>query len=152
MRKRRGGEKPPDPPVDANGVAVLEPERNGVAVADPPSGGPPTPAQSNGEAPAPPAAPRNRPVASFAAMSDRTTRLEVACWARQVKVPDGGEFTQFGLTVGRSWRDKDGVWSDGGSYRVHDVPVLLFLVEQAYHWCLLQRTDVRIASDEPLPF
>lgn len=115
-----------------------------AAVADPP------PEQHTGEA-APPA-PKNRPAASFAANSDRTTHLEVAVWARQVKVGEAEEYTQYSLTVRRSWRDKDGRWTDNGFYRAHDVPVLLFLVQQAYHWCLAQRTEVRAGTDEHTPF
>lgn len=99
----------------------------------------------------PQAAPKQRPATSFAAMSDRTTRIEVAVWARQVKVAAKEEYTQYALTIARSWRDGEGSWSRNDFHRAHDVPVLLFLVQQAYHWCLAQRTDVRVV-DEPLPF
>ncbi|HYH65701.1 MAG TPA: hypothetical protein VD866_13475 [Urbifossiella sp.] len=121
----------------------------GAAVADPP--GEPTPP---GEA-AEPAAPQTaapRPAANFAAMSDRTTRIEVAVWARQVTAAGGEEYTQHSLTVCRSWRDGEGTWAGNGSYRAHDVPVLLSLVTQAYHWCVTQRTTVRDGTDGDLPF
>jgi len=93
---------------------------------------------------------KRRPAASFAAMTDRTTRIEVACWANQVKT-QGGEYTQFSLTVSRSWKDSDGQWHQGGSFRVHDVPVLLHLVQSAYAYCLNQRMDVRV-EDAGTPF
>lgn len=122
-----------DLPVD---VPALE-QRQGVR--DAPGGGP-------AARPTPP----NRPAASFAAHSDRTTRIEVAVWSKQVKVGEE-EYTQYSLTLSRSWRDREGSWQGNASFRVHDVPVLLYLVGQAYHWCVAQRTSVKI-GDEPLPF
>ena len=123
---------------------------NGVAVADPPdtSAAPAArPEQAGPEEPK-----KNRPAASFAAMSDRTTRVEAAVWARQVKLGGAEEYTQYSLTVSRSWRDKDGNWTGNAFYRVHDVPVLLYLVHQAYQWCLAQRTQVRVEADGDVPF
>jgi hypothetical protein len=114
---------------------------------------PPVPEQQNGQPVAEqPAAPKIRPAASFAANSDRTTRIEVAVWARQVKVGEAEEYTQYSLTARRSWRDRDGNWTVNDFYRAHDVPVLQYLIGQAYNWCVAQRTEVRIESDEPLPF
>ena len=142
MAKKRSVEKPPDVPVDADGNVMTVPEANGhagVATVEPPA------------APKVAEPPKDGPVATFAALSDRTTRLEVAAWGRVIKV-NGEDVLQYALTVSRSWQDKDGAWRPNGSYRVHDVPVLLFLVQQAHHWCLLQRTDITIATDEPLPF
>ncbi len=124
--------------------------RNGVAVADPPSNEPPANSEGNGTAPAEP--PKSRPVASFAANSDRTTRIEVAVWARVVKVSDQEEYTQHSLTTSRSWRDKEGKWMNNGFFRPHDVPVLLYLIREAYHWCLARRTHVHVESPEELPF
>lgn len=144
---RRRNERPPDAPVDANGTAVMEPEANGQAH------GPPSPPTPTHDAPAA-AAPepkKNRPVASFAANSDRTTRLEVAVWAHQVKMQGGEEYTQYGLTFKRSWKSNEGAWTESNFHRIHDLPVLHFLVQQAHHWCLLQRTEVKLA-EEPLPF
>ena len=127
-----------------------EPGENGVAVADPPdtSAAPAAlPEQAGPEEPK-----KNRPAASFAAMSDRTTRVEVAVWARPVKVGEAEEYTQYSLTVSRSWRDRDGNWTGNAFHRVHDVPVLLYLVQQAYQWCLAQRTRVRVEADGDVPF
>ncbi len=129
--------KKPDGPDDGTAVSVAEP---------------PAPESQNGVSAAQPAAPKNRPAASFAANSDRTTRIEVAVWTRQVKVGEAEEYTQYSLTISRSWRDKDGHWTDNDFYRTHDVPVLLYLIGQAYNWCVAQRTQVRIESAEPLPF
>lgn len=133
-----------------------EPE-GGVGIADPPpaesaAAEQPATVPTTDEPGSQPAAPKNRPAASFAAFSDRTTRVEVACWARQVKVSEAEEYTQYALTVSRSWRDKDGQWTQNASYRAHDVPVLLCLVTQAYQWCVAQRTQVRVETDGEVPF
>ena len=138
----------------------LDAEFNGVstsctAVANPPGEMPaPEPQQGPRDAPVgePAAKPTrpNRPAASFAAHSDRTTRIEVAVWAKKLVVSEQEEYTQYTLTLSRSW-EKDGNWYGNAAFRVHDVPVLLYLVQQAYHWCVAQRTTVKI-GDEPLPF
>ena len=100
-----------------------------------------------------PAPAKTRPVISFAANSDRTTRLEVAVWARTVKVSETEEYTQYSITLARAWRDTEGNWTGNGFYRAHDIPVLLYLVEQAYQWCLQQRTHTRsIETDDDVPF
>ena len=124
-----------------------------VAVAEMPAAEP-----HHGSRDAPPASapvtkptPPNRPAASFAAHSDRTTRLEVAVWSKIVTVSEQEEYTQYALTLSRRWRDKDGHWQGNASFRIHDVPVLLFLVQQAYQFCVNARTEVKI-GDEPLPF
>jgi len=93
---------------------------------------------------------KNRPAASFAAYSDRTTRIEVAVWAKLVTVSEQEEYTQYSLTLSRSWQ-KDGQWHGNAAFRIHDLPVLLYLAQQAYNWCVNQRTTVKI-GDEPLPF
>jgi hypothetical protein len=132
--------KKPDEPADGGSTAVAE-----------------TPVEANGTHP-PPAAtgtppPKpNRPAASFAASSDRTTRVEVAVWSKVVKVSDQEEYTQYSLTLSRSWRDKEGNWFGNASFRIHDIPVLLYLVQQAYNWCVAQRTEVHIESNGDVPF
>jgi hypothetical protein len=130
------------PPPDAGGENGNP--MNGAAVAETPATGPP-----DGKPPAPVP---NRPAASFAAQSDRTTRVEVAVWAKLVKVSEQEEYTQHSLTLSRSWRDKDGNWRGNAAFRTHDIPVLLYLVEQAYNWCVAQRTEVVIESNGDVPF
>jgi hypothetical protein len=125
-------EQPPEAPAAEQAVATLpEPSANGTRE--------------------PQAAPvKNRPAASFSAYSDRTTRIEVAVWAKLVKVSEQEEYTQYTLTQSRSWQ-KDGAWHGNACFRIHDLPVLLYLAQQAYNWCVSRRTEVRI-GDEPLPF
>jgi hypothetical protein len=123
-------------PPDENPTAS---ESSAVAVAEPPpQNGTP---EANGEA-------KRRPAATFAAMTDRTTRVEIAAWAN-VHQGQNGEYTQYSLTFRRSWRDAQNQWHDGGSYRVHDVPVLLYLLQRAYDFCVAQRAEVKIDGDCP---
>lgn len=136
-RKSKAGEP------GTNGVHPGSP----VAVADPPTTEQP-PREPTGS----PAAAKTRPAASYSAKSDRTTCLEVAVWARVVKVGEAEEYTQYSLTVSRSCCDRDDNWSENSFYRVHDVPVLLYLVQQAYQWCVAQRTDVKVGTDGDEPF
>ena len=131
--------KKPDDPSDGAATAVAEPlpEANGTHA----------PAEATGQTQPKP----NRPAASFAANSDRTTRVEVAVWAKLIKVSDQEEYTQYSLTLSRSWQ-KDGQWFGNASFRIHDIPVLLYLVQQAYNWCVAQRTQVHIESNGDVPF
>ena len=134
----------------------MDPTTNGTAppsaVADPPAGAHPArvPPEQNGHPPPGGDVKQNRPAASFAAYSDRTTRIEVAVWSKLVTVSAQEEYTQYALTLSRSWQ-KDGQWQGNACFRIHDLPVLLYLAQQAYHWCVTQRTEVKI-GDEPLPF
>jgi hypothetical protein len=123
---------------------------NGTVAGNPPN--PATEAPPNGEATGAAAEAKARPAVSFAANSDRTTRLEVAVWAKAMKAADGEEFTQHVLTLQRSWRAQDGTWERSVSYRAHDIPVLLYLIRQAHDWCVSQRTSVRTAAEDDLPF
>ena len=134
--RRKRGER------SANGTAA--------AVLDPPA------AEPTPESPtdSPQVAAKTRPAVSYAAHSDRTTRIEVAVWPRTVTVSDREEYTVYSLTLRRSWRDAEGTWTDNASYRPHDVAVLLYLVQQAHHWCLSRRTRVRTPEekDGDVPF
>ncbi len=146
MPRKKKGTDVSEPPNTVSAEATAEAE---VPEAKPVEASPAQtpPPEQNGK-PKP-----NRPAAAFAANSDRQTRIEVAVWGNVVKVSESEEYTQYSLTLSRTWRsDKDGNWRGNGSFRIHDVPVLLYLVEQAYHWCVAQRTTVRIESTEPLPF
>ncbi len=147
MARKKKSDEPADNGVPLNGTAVVDPPTETPAPQQP--NGTPGDGQSAGQPTA--QAATNRPAATFTALSDRTTCLEVAVWARKVKVGDQEEYTQYALSLSRSWRDRDGKWTQNSSYRVHDVPVLLFLVQQAYNFCVNARTEVRI-GDEPLPF
>ena len=142
MRRKKSDAHPDDA-----ATALAEPTNGHVAVLYTPAPEVSTEPSTGG-----PAAPKNRPAASFAANTDRTTRLEVAVWARVVTVSEQEEYTQYSLTITRSYRDKDGKWNVNGFYRIHDIPVLQFLLNQAYAWCVSRRMDVRVEGDESVPF
>jgi hypothetical protein len=120
--------------------ADAEPHTNGTAVAEPPV---------IETQPPKPDAPKNRPSASFAANSDKTTRVEVAVWGRTVE-KDGESWIQFSVTVNRSYRKDGGTWEKCNFFRGHDIPIMQSLVARAYEWVLGQRIDVRI--DDSVPF
>lgn len=91
---------------------------------------------------------KRRPVQSFRCFSDGTTCIEVAIWGREVE-HTGGSFTQYSLTISRTWRDPNGTWHDSGkddngnarlvSFRVHDLPILIHLIQKAHAWQIDQR-------------
>lgn len=88
-----------------------------------------------------------RPLASFRANTDRSTSIEVSVWLNVHKSQDGTEFEQLSMTIKRNYRDQNGAWVSGGSYRSHDIPVLMFLLTKAYNMAIDRRTD-----DSSLPF
>jgi hypothetical protein len=142
-RKRKENEVPDQGseamPAEQAVTTLSPPSNNGTPEVNGPAD------MKNGQAPV-----KNRPAASFSAYSDRTTRIEVAVWAKLVKVSEQEEYTQYTLTLARSWQ-KDGQWQGNAAFRIHDLPVLMYLAQQAYNWCVSRRTEVRI-GDEPLPF
>jgi hypothetical protein len=73
-------------------------------------------------------------------------------WAKLVTVTEQEEYTQYTLTLSRSWRDRDGNCRGNAAFRLHDVPVLLYLVERAYGWCVARRTEVLVGPDGDVPF
>lgn len=106
-------------------------------------GTPPEPAlsepkpESNGESAA-----RNRPAVSWTLNSDRTTRIEVSAWINHYTNAQGEEYEQVSFTICRSYRDSER-WHKGGSWRAHDIPCLIFLLQHKAHaWALERRTSV----------
>ncbi len=86
-------------------------------------------------------APR-KPVISWRLMSDRTTSVELACWVNTYRTQSGEEYEQLSFTVQRSYRDQEGTWAKGGSWRTHDLPVLTFLIAKAHAYALDRRTTL----------
>lgn len=90
---------------------------------------------------------KRKPLVSYRTSSDRGTQLEVAVWSNTYRTQQGEEYEQLSVTIQRSYKDANGTWCKGGSYRAHDVPCLLFLLNKAYAFCLERRT-----SDSNAPF
>jgi hypothetical protein len=88
-----------------------------------------------------------KPLVSYRLNSDRTTSIEVSVWSNTHKAQDGSAFEQISVTIGRSYKDQNGAWCKGGSYRSHDIPCLLFLLNKAYSFALDRRCE-----DSSMPF
>ena len=75
-----------------------------------------------------------QPLVSYRLNSDRTTSISLAVWANTYTNQQGEEYEQLTLTVQRSYKDQQGQWQAQvkPSWRVHDLPVLLFLIEKAH--------------------
>lgn len=97
------------------------------------------PTQSNGNG-------HRRPEISWRLNSDRTTSIEVAAWLNVYKTQQGEEYEQVSFTVQRSYRDQNDVWAKGGSWRNHDLPVLVYLLQKAHGWALDRRMAVTCAD------
>ncbi len=102
---------------------------------------PTSPSEGNGNG-------KKKPEVSYKCYSDRSTKLEVAVFAFE-KEGEGGEmYKQYSLVFSRSYKDANGTWHNNSpGHRVHDMPVLLFLLEKAYKYCLDARTE-----DTSVPF
>ncbi len=100
------------------------------------------------EAPPPAAEPeKQKPLVSYRISSDRTTSISLALWCNQMTNTQTGEaYEQLSVTVQRRYRTDQG-WSGGGAWRVHDLPVLMFLLQKAHAFALDRRTE-----DSSLPF
>src|SRR4051812_5611752 len=107
-------------------------KRNAEAPAETPVNGhvEPTPDQGQQE--------KRRPVQTFKCASGKDTWIEVAVWTNEVTYQDGGKGTQLSTTFSRSYKHNE-EWRTNYSYRQHDLPVLLYLMQQAYAWILDQR-------------
>src|SRR4051812_6658237 len=102
--------------VADNGAATLEPPENqpsdpGAAVPETTQNG------TNGE--------KKKPVVSYRLSSDRTTSIELAVWSNTFTSKETGEeYEQLSVTVARNYKDANGAWCKGGSWRIHDLPCL----------------------------
>ena len=84
---------------------------------------------------------KRKPIVSWRVQSDRTTSIELACWSNTYKTQGGDEYEQLSFTVMRSYKNGDDQWVKGGSWRTHDIPVLMFLLSKAHAYALEQRTS-----------
>jgi hypothetical protein len=71
--------------------------------------------------------------------TDKDNSVEAAVWARQVRTRDDREFTVYSVTVQASWRDTDGSWKRGHSFRGSQIYALLYCLQRCSDWILAQR-------------
>jgi hypothetical protein len=103
-------------------------------VPEPVNTAPPEPPHTNGNG--------RKPVVSWRVQSDRTTSVELACWVNTYRTQAGEEYEQLSFTVTRSYKNSEEQWVKGGSWRTHDIPVLMFLLSKAHAYALDNRTTV----------
>jgi hypothetical protein len=114
----------------------------------PPATVPPPSAPETPTSPSDPNGQKRKPEVSYRCFTDRTTRLEVAVWANEMTGQDGSTYKQHAITFSRNYKDGSGTWvNDSRSYRAHDLPVLLYLLDRAYKYTLDSRTE-----DSAVPF
>ena len=125
--------------ADGNGTAVAElPE-----TALPPNEVRPEPELQ----PAPPQDDKRKPLVTFRINSDRATSISLSLWANMMTNSRTGEqFEQLSVTFQRRYLDDQG-WHTGGSWRIHDLPVLVFLIQKAHAFALDRRCE-----DSSIPF
>ena len=85
----------------------------------------------------------NKPVKSF-----RLHGISVSVFANKVK-HQNQDLTFHKLSVQKTYRDDEGNLQTTGSFEASDVPVLTFLLNQAYEQvCLLKLADSEASSEE----
>jgi hypothetical protein len=105
---------------------------------------PPVETPSPGEAPTNGHQEKRQPVAKFKCASGKDTYIEVAVWENAVTYQDGTAGTQLSTSFSRSYKNGEG-WKTNYSFRQHDLPILLYLLQKAHGWMLEQR----VVSDVP---
>lgn len=120
--------------MDTNGAPEPLPveHQTAVAVIEPP---PPPPTE-----PPPPAQPQvngtRRPVASWKFPAAGGVTVEVALWPHTLTLQSGETIEVFNATVTRSYKDAQGQWQRGGSFRVAEIPVLVHALLRAHGYAL----------------
>ena len=105
------------------------------------------------EVPAPPpekhGPEKPQPLVSFRLNSDRTTSVSLAVWGNTYTNQQGEEYEQLTISVQRSYKDAEGKWQTQArpSWRVHDIPVVIFLLDKAHSFAMNRRCD-----DSSIPF
>ena len=104
------------------------------------------------EVPAPPPdthPDKPQPLVSYRLNSDRTTSISLAVWGNTYTNQQGEEYEQVTITAQRSYKDQQGQWQAQvkSSWRVHDLPVLLYLLQKAHSFAMSRRCD-----DSSIPF
>jgi len=81
-----------------------------------------------------------KPLQSWTVMSDQTTSINLEIWSNMIQGPIG-TIEQLSCTLTRSYKDGEGNWQKGGSWRINDIPVLMFLLHKAHGYAMDRRLD-----------
>jgi hypothetical protein len=77
-----------------------------------------------------------RPAASWKYPAAAGVTVEVALWPHTVTLQSGETIEVFNATVTRSYRDQQGQWQRGGSFRIAEIPVLIHALLRAHGFAL----------------
>ena len=78
------------------------------------------------------------PVEKLYANNDGS-RIEVSIWENWIKTEHGEKLTH-GVTFQRSYKTDDG-WKTVTSMRKHDLPVVQYLLNKAYDYCMTKEEE-----------
>ena len=77
----------------------------------------------------------NRPVKDF-----RSGGVVAAIWRHDTE-QDGRTIVNNSVTIGKRYRDKDGIWQDSSSFFVGDLPRLELVIRKAYEYLALREAE-----------
>ncbi len=80
----------------------------------------------------------------------------VAIWANRIETDDGPRIVRSVTINPRRYRDREsGEWKNSSSYGLNDVHLLLFALEQAREFMLMQplpETHATVTDSDPIPY
>lgn len=121
--------------ANMDGPGPVERQENLPVAAPVPEAPPETSAPShegNGE--------KRRPIFKVGPIAtDRNNTVSAAVWGNEYSDRDGHAFTVYSVTVEASWRDANGDWKAGKSFRGSQLYALIYCLQKANEWILDQR-------------
>jgi hypothetical protein len=58
--------------------------------------------------------------------------ITISVWENEGKTKDGKTFTSQSLTIQKNYKDREGKWQSGNSFRFDDIPYLVDALGQAF--------------------
>lgn len=75
----------------------------------------------------------NKPTARF-----RAGGISVALWTNTMKTNDHGQVETLSATLDRRYKDRDGNWKSSSSFRLNDLPKVMYVLTKAYDFMVTQ--------------
>lgn len=86
----------------------------------------------------------NKPEKKF-----RAGAISATIW-KNVGEKNGAEYAFNTITLGRSYKDKDGQWKTSGSLRLTDLPRAALVLNKAYEHLVISNESAVTVSEEDL--
>lgn len=90
-----------------------------------------SPGEVNGE--------KRKPTTSWKFPAAAGVNIEVTLWPHTIKLQNGAEIEVQNATITRSYRDPQGQWKEGGSFRIAEIPVLIHALLKAHGFAMDHR-------------